>query len=313
MPRIKQKLALTLASNLNAFLRLDAGIGRRVPGNPEELLKVRDRQVRAIRQRLQKQMRRFKQKTKSEAHLSKELQREKERRQALKKQLATAKSLEFIESSEFRGQTHALPDPDESINRERIFRSMISHLKPGNMLDLGTGNGKFALVAAHLGWKVTAVDARTVRIPEPEQEKDPERAELIKSVEWIESDLREFPIQDGEYDLICVLGLLHHLEIKDQLGLLRGCSKTLTILGCRVAPEIVVTEGPYEGFYHREPGETRGERDQMPEASWGNEASFLHTEESLIRLLRDCGYEKVMSMRPPHQLNYTFYLGLPVS
>jgi hypothetical protein len=75
MPRIKQKLALTLASNIIAFLRLDAGIGRRVPGNPEELLKVRDRQVRDIRQRLKKQMRRFKQKTK----------REKERRQDLKR------------------------------------------------------------------------------------------------------------------------------------------------------------------------------------------------------------------------------------
>ena len=79
----------------------------------------------------------------------------------------------------------------------------------------------------------------------------------------------------------------------------------------RVAPEALDREGPYEGMYRRERGETREERDRIPQASWGNEVDFWHTEESLMRLMRDCGYGKVMAMRPPHRPNYTFYLCLP--
>ena len=209
------------------------------------------------------------------------------------------------------GQTHALPEPDESINRLQIFRSLVTPLKPGRMLDLGSGPGTFSLAAARLGWEVTAVDARTARTPDPEAEKDPDRAALIRSVRWVEADVREFPIRGGEYDLICILGIMHHLTVDDHVKLLSRCSDTLTLLAARVAPEIAATEGPYEGQYHREKGETRQERDKVLTASWGNEVSFHHTEESLLRLVRDCGYGKVMPMRPPHSPNYTFYLCLP--
>jgi cyclopropane fatty-acyl-phospholipid synthase-like methyltransferase len=188
---------------------------------------------------------------------------------------------------------------------------LLSPLKPGKMLDLGAGPGTFSLTAAQLGWEVMAVDARTMRTPDPEVEKDPRRAELIRSVRWVQADVREFPIRSGEYDLICVLGLMHHLELDDQIKLLRRCSNTLTLMSVRVAPKIIATEGPYEGLYRHERGETREERDQIPQASWGNEVSFIHAEESLLRLMRDCGYSKVMAMRPPHKLNYTFYLCLP--
>lgn len=209
------------------------------------------------------------------------------------------------------GQTHALPEPDLSVSKRQVFRSLVSPLKPGRMLDLGAGPGKFAMDAARLGWKVTAVDARTTRTPDPEEQGDPERAGLIRSIDWIAADVREFPIRGGEYDLICILGLLHHLEVDDQVALLRRCSDTLTLLTVRVAPEAEVSEGPYEGRHRREQGETREERDGIPTASWGNEVSFWHTEESLLRMMRDCGYSKVMPMRPPFRKGYTFYLCLP--
>jgi 2-polyprenyl-3-methyl-5-hydroxy-6-metoxy-1,4-benzoquinol methylase len=54
---------------------------------------------------------------------------------------------------------------------------LISPLKAGKMLDLGTGAGTISLIAARLGWEVMAVDARTVRTPDPETEKDPDHAE----------------------------------------------------------------------------------------------------------------------------------------
>lgn len=167
------------------------------------------------------------------------------------------------------------------------------------------------MLGADLGWKVTAVDARTVRMPEAGSEKDPRRAKLIRSVEWIEADVRSFHFENGDYDLICFLGLMHHLGVEDQLQMLRRCSGTLTLLSARVSPEVVVTEGPYEGSYFYEKGETREARDAIPSAAWGNEVSFHPTEESLLRMLQDCGFTKVMAMRPPHNQNYSFYLCLP--
>jgi SAM-dependent methyltransferase len=208
-------------------------------------------------------------------------------------------------------RTHGLPQPDQSIHKGNIFRALVGLLKPGKMLDLGAGKGNFSLSAAQLGWEVTAVDARTVRWPDAETEPDPAVADLIRTIRWVQADVREFPIEEGEYDLVCILGLLHHLEVSDQVSLLKRCSTMPTLLDTRIAKALVDIDGPYEGMLIRERGETREERDAVPQASWGNPLSFQHTEESLLRLVLDCGYIKMMQMRPPHRVDYTFYLCLP--
>lgn len=286
MPRIKRDLVFTVAKNLRAFLRLDVGLGSQVPEAPE-----------SVRMRLQERIR------------TQQKMLEKARKENGSKN--ASKKVRSENPTEVLKRTHAIPAPDLSVKRNQIFNSLVAPLKPGKMLDLGTGPGVFSLMAADLGWKVTAVDARTVRMPDADSEKDPKRAELIRSVEWVEADVRDFRFEQGEYDLICFLGLMHHLGVEDQLEILRRCSGTLTILSARVAPEVVVTEGPYEGSYYYEKGETREERDAIPSAAWGNEVSFHPTEESLLRMLQDCGFSKVMVMRPPHNHNYDFYLCLP--
>jgi SAM-dependent methyltransferase len=208
-------------------------------------------------------------------------------------------------------RTHGLPAPDPSIHKGNIFRALLALLKPGKMLDLGAGKGNFSLSAAQLGWNVTAVDARTVRWPDAESESDPALADLIRTIRWVQADVREFPIEEGEYDLVCILGLLHHLEVPDQISLLKRCSTMPTLIDTRIAKALVDVEGTYEGMFIREHGQTREERDAVPQASWGNPLSFQHTEESLLRLVLDCGYIKMMQMRPPHRADYTFYLCLP--
>jgi SAM-dependent methyltransferase len=264
--------------------------------------------IQGIRRRLQDYLRGHKQESDTEKRLGRELQQERERRRRAENRLKQRREDGALAPAAAE-QTHALPESDASINKLQIFRALISPLKPGKLLDLGSGRGNFSVAAARLGWEVTAVDARAMRWPDAE--KDPKQAKLIRSVNWIVSDVREFPIRDGEYDLICILGLLHHLEVDDQIKLLRSCSGTLTLVDTRIAPKIADTEGPYEGMYIREHGETREERDQVPTASWGNATSFRHTEESLLRLVRDCGYSKMMSMKPPHRQNYTMFLCLP--
>jgi SAM-dependent methyltransferase len=208
-------------------------------------------------------------------------------------------------------RTHGLPEPDGSLHKGNIFRALLTPLRPGRLLDLGAGKGNFSLTATELGWQVTAVDARTVRWPDADAESDPETAARIRGIRWVQADVREFPIAQEEYDLICVLGLLHHLEVPDQIALLQRCAGTLLLLDTRIAPAIVDRVDDYEGMVVREHGETRDERDAVPTAAWGNALSFRHTEESLLRLVRGCGYAQVMPMRPPHRRDYTFYLCLP--
>jgi 2-polyprenyl-3-methyl-5-hydroxy-6-metoxy-1,4-benzoquinol methylase len=244
----------------------------------------------------------------AEQRLIRELGQEKKRRRQAERTLRQRREDEAAVPA-VTAQRHALPEPDPSIKKLQIFRTLISPYRPGKMLDLGSGRGNFSLAAARLGWQVTAVDARTVRWPNPQE--DSKQAKLMQSVNWVQADVREFPIRNGEYDLICILGLLHHLGVEDQIELMRRCSGTLTLLDTRIAPKITDTEGPYEGMYIREHGETREERDQVPTAAWGNEVSFRHTEESLLRLARDCGYSKTMTMKPPHRKNYTMFLCLP--
>jgi SAM-dependent methyltransferase len=210
-------------------------------------------------------------------------------------------------------RTHGLPEPDPTIHKLNIFRNLVGLLKAGKLLDLGAGKGNFSLAAAQLGWKVTAVDARTVRWPDAGTESDPTLADLIRTIRWVNADVREFPIEEREYDLVCILGLLHHLEVSDQVSLLKRCSTMPTLIDTRIAKALVDVQEPYEGMLVRERGKTREERDAVPQASWGNPLSFQHTEESLLRLVLDCGYIKMMQMRPPHREDYTFYLCLPAS
>jgi hypothetical protein len=208
-------------------------------------------------------------------------------------------------------KTHGLPEPDGTLNKGRIFESILAPLAPGKLLDLGAGKGNFSMSAASMGWQVTAVDVRTVRWPEVDPATDPETASLLESITFVQSDIREFPIGRNEYDLICILGLLHHLEVPDQVALIRKCTGTPLLIDTRIASAEIDVVDDYRGMLIREHGETREERDQVATASWGNESSFRHSEESLTRLLRDCGYPIVFQGRPPHRREYTFYFALP--
>ena len=200
---------------------------------------------------------------------------------------------------------------DTSIHKLQIFRSVVSLMPAGRLLDLGAGRGNFSLAAAQLGWTVTAVDARKVRLPDPMEVDNALVADLIRDVTWIQADVREFPLAPGDYDLICILGLLHHLEVPDQRALLSRCASTPTLIDTRTAPATMDEVEGYEGVIIAEHGATREERDLVPTAAWGNAHSFRHTEASLLRLTQDCGYAKMMQMLPAHRRNYTFYLCMP--
>ena len=176
---------------------------------------------------------------------------------------------------------------DHSIRLD-VFRSILEPMRPGRLLDLATGHGMFAEIAHELGWKVTAVDARTERMP------------MTAGIEWLQSDLRDYEI--GDFDVIALLGIFYHLELGDQLEILKNCAGTMTILDTHVALTAEVTEGRYEGRFYTEVL-------SKPTSSWINPTSFWPTEESLIRMLHDSGYRFIFKLTPPPMtLDRTWYL-----
>ena len=173
--------------------------------------------------------------------------------------------------------------------RLEIFHSLLGTLRPGRLLDLGCGHGKFSVLARDLGWQVTGVDARTERIP------------AESGIEWIEHDARTFPIEG--FDCVAVLGLFYHLEIDDQIDLLARCGGTPTILDTHVSLRPTHQERGYDGQHFHE-------KLAAPTASWNNEWSFWPTEEALLRMLSDAGFRFTLKLSPPYRQDRTFYLAL---
>lgn len=170
----------------------------------------------------------------------------------------------------------------------------MSPLRRGRLLDLACGHGKFSILARDLGWDVTGVDVRTERFPDAE------------GIKWVQSDVRHY--EPEGFDCIAVLGLFYHLEIDDQLALLKRTAGTPTILDTHTSTRPDRNEKGYEGHLFKEvSGDDERSLAATPTASWGNQFSFWPTHEALLTMLRDCGYRSVYVHEPWYEEDRTFY------
>lgn len=205
-----------------------------------------------------------------------------------------------------------LPAADSKLKKGRFCEAILAPLTPGNLLDVGAGKGNVSLVAAGLGWQVTAVNADTQRWPERDEAADPELTALHDSITFLQADVRQLNIERHAYDLICITGL-HDLDVPDQIALVRKCAGTPLLVDAHVASAQSDAFGDYRGMLSQVHSETREARDSGAAGSSQQTSAFLHTEESLVRLLRDCGYAIVFQTRPPYRQDYTFYFALPAA
>lgn len=186
---------------------------------------------------------------------------------------------------------------DGEDRRLTVFRDLLRPMRPGRLLDLGTGHGKFALIAQELGWQVTAVDARTERMP------------MTGGIDWVQGDVRTYDV--AGFDCIALLGLLYHLEFQAVRDLLRRCAGTPTILDTHTALRVDRVEEGYEGRTFHEISDPTPERlAATVTAAWGNPESWWPTRPALIRLLRDVGFRTILVLEPPIGSDRTFYLCL---
>jgi SAM-dependent methyltransferase len=206
--------------------------------------------------------------------------------------------------------THGLPAADSKLKKGRFIESILMPLTPGRLLDIGAGKGNISLTAARLGWHVTAVNADTLRWPEGDATQESDLALSPDSITFVQADVRELSIDRSVYDLISISGL-HDLALPDQLALVRKCEGTPLLVDAHVAAAEDDVAGNYRGIQGQDHHAAREEREDDAHASSQEASGFQLTEESLIRLLRDCGYPIVFQARPPYRPDSTFYFALP--
>ena len=104
------------------------------------------------------------------------------------------------------------------INETGVFDDF---LPPDKILDLGCSTGFFSIHFAQLGFNVTAID---------NFEKNIEQISFVKEVyelnnlNIIQADIKDINLIFKDYNLILLLGVIHHLKENDvRLNLLKRC------------------------------------------------------------------------------------------
>ena len=211
------------------------------------------------------------------------------------------------------------PDPDHEAIMDVVEHHLDGAYAGSRVLDLGCLEGYFSVECALRGLDVLGVDVREVNL---------KKCEFVKSVLCV-SNLR-FAVDDvmnvtrehyGAFDVVLALGLLYHLEdpftflaqiaelcdgflVLDTLVALEDAQ---TINGWQ--PDLSETRDfahggrSYRGRLYREHEEGADElgREFSTTAAYTNDVSIWLTEDSLVALLDDVGFEqleKVVPARP---------------
>lgn len=182
--------------------------------------------------------------------------------------------------------------------REVIFAEILKDLNPGTLADLGAGHCSFSIIARNFGFKVTAIDARTVRVPK----NLPDDIKFIKSTA-LDVDLKG-------YDVICILGLLYHLTLDEQVQLLSKCKNKTLIIDTHLTSRPVVELNGYSGQYFHEANNEK-ELITKPRAAFTTLVSFWHTYPSFYKLIENSGFNKITIIKPEHYPYRTFFICNP--
>jgi ubiquinone/menaquinone biosynthesis C-methylase UbiE len=103
---------------------------------------------------------------------------------------------------------YAISGVNQEANRN-ILRPILA--KGGRVLDYGCGNGDFAIWAAQQGALVSAIDISAVSIENARHAA--EDAAVADRISFRVMDAEHMGFEDNSFDAICILGVLHHLDL----------------------------------------------------------------------------------------------------
>jgi SAM-dependent methyltransferase len=174
------------------------------------------------------------------------------------------------------------------------------------ILDLGCGEGVYAIEAGLRGADVLALDARTERM---DQGAACAARHGLDNVAFRQEDIRRLSRETlGEFDVVYCLGLLYHLDVPEVFSLLEAMLELApqlvvvdTLISLRGGLEITHGGRVYDGERSREHGD-----DDPPEVrrsrllrSIDNTFAFRFTRVSLVQALHDVGFSSVLECHAP--------------
>ena len=175
-------------------------------------------------------------------------------------------------------------------------------------LDLGCGDGVYAIEAALRGVEVVAVDARMERM---QHGAACAKRLGLDNLAFVQQDIRRVqPETFGTFEIVYALGILYHFDAPDVFGVLeqvfRLCSGTLvidTLVACAADLDVEWRGQKYAGCRRREheDGDAPEVRRSKLLRSIDNTFSFWFTRDSLTRALRDVGFNSVYECRVPFE------------
>jgi 2-polyprenyl-3-methyl-5-hydroxy-6-metoxy-1,4-benzoquinol methylase len=204
-----------------------------------------------------------------------------------------------------------------------ISQQLTGNFKNKRMIDIGCLEGYFSAECALQGATVLGIDGKTINIKKCEFIRsvlDAENLTLIK-----DDAMRVTKKKYGSFDVVLALGLLYHLDnpysfLKNLADLCNGFILIDTHVALKDQPEAL--EGgwkpdlsalrefkfggkTYTGRLYREfdSEATQLSKDLSCTASLKNELSVWLTEDSLVSLLRDVGFEQISKIVFPTKEN----------
>ncbi len=176
------------------------------------------------------------------------------------------------------------------------------------ILDLGCGEGVYAIEAGLRGADVLALDARAARMDEGARVA---ARHGLGNVRFVRQDVREATREAlGTFDVVYLLGLLYHLDAPDVFAVLANvadlCARLLvvdTLISLAPATELVWRGEVYHGARWREhdDADSADVRRGRVLRSIDNPFSFRFTRASLLQALHAAGFASVLECHAPFE------------
>lgn len=176
------------------------------------------------------------------------------------------------------------------------------------ILDLGCGDGVYAVEAGLHGAHVLALDARRDRM---DLGAACAARHGLDRVRFVQEDVRRVTRQEhGEFDIVYFLGLLYHLDAPDVFSVLERihelCGRMLvvdTLISLTAESDVTWRDRVYRGQPYREheDADSADVRRGRILRSIDNTFSFRLTRESLVRVLHDVGFTSVFECYVPFE------------
>jgi SAM-dependent methyltransferase len=176
------------------------------------------------------------------------------------------------------------------------------------ILDLGCGEGVYAVEAGLRGAQVVAIDARTLRMS---LGAACAARHGLDTVRFVQDDVRRVTREAyGEFDVVYALGVLYHLDAPDLFQVLENVHALcagLLVIDTLISPtgpsEVTWRDRTYRGQREREhdDGDSPGVRLARVLRSIDNTFAFRLDRDSLLRALHDVGFTSVLECHVPFE------------